>query len=187
MDNYQGYEGWKQLAKNTFGNWTAVDAASFSTGLRHAGIESCEQTRIYEIGFGNDAFSGNLCSMDCQYFGSELNGILVERTIEFGINVFEGGIKQELEGVKPKSFDAVIALDRSGEFSWRDHASRGVRAFSGCNFLRKPGSKWPISGHHGFRCRGLGRCERYGEDLCEWGKQSLLALSILFSMTGSVV
>jgi 2-polyprenyl-3-methyl-5-hydroxy-6-metoxy-1,4-benzoquinol methylase len=110
-NSYQGYEGWKQWAKATFGSWSTVDAAYFSAELRRAGIESCKNLRIYEIGFGNGAFAGYLCAMGGQYFGSELNGVLVERATEFGLNVFEGGIKQALETAEPKSFDAVVALD----------------------------------------------------------------------------
>jgi len=111
MDNYQGYEGWKQWAKATFGIWSDLDAAYFSAELRRAGIESCEGLLIYEIGFGNGAFSGYVRSMGGEYFGSELNGALVERAREFGLNVFEGGIKQALATGKPESFDAVVAFD----------------------------------------------------------------------------
>lgn len=111
MDSYQGYEDWKQWDKTTFGSWSAVDAAYFSAELKRVGIESCEDLHIYEIGFGNGAFAGYVRSRGGEYFGSELNEALVGRAKEFGLNVFEGGIKQILATDKPASFDLVVAFD----------------------------------------------------------------------------
>lgn len=109
--SYKDYDVWKQWSEATFGTWSAADAAYFSAELRRAGIESCEDLRIYEIGFGNGAFAGYVCTKGGEYFGSELNDALVERAKEFGLNVFEGGIKQILATDKPASFDAIVAFD----------------------------------------------------------------------------
>jgi len=111
MNSYQDYEGWKQWPKATFGSWSAVEAAYFSAELKRVGIKSCAGLRIFEIGFGNGAFAGYVRSMGGEYFGSELNGALVTRAREFGLTVFEGGIKEILATDKPASFDAVVAFD----------------------------------------------------------------------------
>jgi len=110
-NSYQGYEGWKQWDKATFGTWSAVEAGYFSAELRRAGIESCEGLRIYEIGFGNGAFAGYVRSMGGEYFGSELNEVLLKRAKEFGLDVFDGGIKQMLATDKQESVDVVVAFD----------------------------------------------------------------------------
>ena len=111
MDSYQGYESWKQWDKATFGSWSALEAAYFSAELKRVGIETCEDLRIYEIGFGNGAFAGYVRSRGGEYFGSELNEALVGRAREFGLNVFEVGIKQLMATDKPASFDLVVAFD----------------------------------------------------------------------------
>jgi SAM-dependent methyltransferase len=111
MDSYQGYEDWKQWEKSAFGAWSAIDAAYFSAELKRAGIDLCEARRIYEIGFGNGAFAGYARSLNCTYFGSELNDVLVERARLSGLNVFEGGIKQALTMDTSGSFDAIVAFD----------------------------------------------------------------------------
>lgn len=111
MDNYQGYEAWKQWTKVSFGAWSDADATYFAAELKRARIESCEGVRIFEIGFGNGAFAGYVRSKGGEYFGSELNDVLVERAREFGLQVFEGGIRQALATVKPESLDAIVAFD----------------------------------------------------------------------------
>jgi SAM-dependent methyltransferase len=111
MDSYQGYEGWKRWTEAEFGTCSAADAAYFSAELVRAGVNACEGIRIFEIGFGNGAFAGYVRSVGSEYFGSELNGALVERAKEFGLNVFEGGLKQVLAMGKQDSLDAVVAFD----------------------------------------------------------------------------
>lgn len=111
MNSYDGYENWKHWEENTFGNWSVVDAAYFEAELQNAGIVSGVGLRFYEIGFGNGAFAGYACATGAEYFGSELNESLLERAREFGLNVFDGGIKQALAMSKPESFDAVVAFD----------------------------------------------------------------------------
>ena len=111
MDNYQDYEGWKQWERATFGSWSAIEAAYFSAELRRAGFESCQDLRIFEIGFGNGAFGGYVSSKGGNYSGSELNEALVGRAKEYGLHVVEGGIKQILATDKPASFDVVVAFD----------------------------------------------------------------------------
>lgn len=111
MNSYQGYEDWKQWDVRTFGTWSAEDSAYFDAELRRAQIESCTGLRVFEIGFGNGAFSGYVRSSGGEYFGSEINGVLVDRAKASGFNVYDGGIKQALEAVKLESFDAVVAFD----------------------------------------------------------------------------
>lgn len=109
--SYLGYEDWKHWGKATFGTWSNADAAYFSAELMRAKIELSEGQRIFEIGFGNGAFAGYVRSKGCEFFGSELNEVLVERATAFGLNVFVGGITQVLATEKPASFDAVVAFD----------------------------------------------------------------------------
>ena len=111
MSSYQGYEDWKQWTENSFGTWTAADAAYFSAELARSGVTSCKGVRIFEIGFGNGAFAGYVRSKGSKYSGAELNETLIERARELGLDVFEGGIKQPLATGSQGAFDVVVAFD----------------------------------------------------------------------------
>ncbi len=109
--SYKGYDDWKQWTPGTFGTCSSIDAAYFSAELKRAGFYTCTDIRFYEIGFGNGTFAGHVSSKGGAYFGSELNDILVERAKKFGLNVYEGGIKEALAIDKQESYDVVVAFD----------------------------------------------------------------------------
>jgi SAM-dependent methyltransferase len=111
MTFYDGYADWKGWGELAFGKWSSVDGAYFSAELRRADIDSCAALRFYELGFGNGAFSGYVRSMGGEYFGSEINGNLLERAKTLGLNVFEGGIEQALAQCGRGSLDVVVAFD----------------------------------------------------------------------------
>ena len=111
MNDYDNYEDWKQWAKETFGTCSSIDAAYFSAELKRAGIETCAGVRFYEIGFGNGAFAGYVHANKGEYYGSELNTVLVSRAREFGVAVFDRGIKEALETENRGMFDVVVAFD----------------------------------------------------------------------------
>lgn len=111
MNEYEGYEGWKQWGNDTFGTWSVDDAAYFSAEFKRSGIVSCQGLRIFEIGFGNGNFAGYVQSMGGEYFGSEVNGNLIKRAKDFGLDVFEGGIEQALLSDKFGTVDIVVAFD----------------------------------------------------------------------------
>ncbi|MDG4550489.1 MAG: class I SAM-dependent methyltransferase [Candidatus Contendobacter sp.] len=111
MDSYQGYEDWKRWDKTSFGTWFETDAVYFSAELGRSGIKLHKGIRLYEVGFGNGAFAGYVRSFGCEYFGSEVNNVLVERARDFDLNVYEKGIKETLEKNLLGTFDAVIAFD----------------------------------------------------------------------------
>lgn len=111
MNNYYGYEKWKQWNNDQFGVYTAIDAAYFLAELNRAGIEVIEGIELLEIGFGNGAFASFVASNGCNYIGSEINQILLERAHSFGLNVFDGSIIKVLDILNPETLDAVVAFD----------------------------------------------------------------------------
>jgi len=108
--NYQDYEDWKEWSKVDFGSWSPIDASYFAAELWRAGLQSANGKRIYELGFGNGAFAGYVLSNGSEYFGSEINDVLIARARVFGLNVL-GGVKQALDSEQVASFDAVVAFD----------------------------------------------------------------------------
>lgn len=111
MNSYQGYVGWKLWDVASFGTWSASDESYFAAELSRAGIESCKNLSIVEIGFGNGAFGAYVKSMGGKYVGSEINGDLVDRANAFGLEVFEGEISNLLTSIKGECVDAVVAFD----------------------------------------------------------------------------
>ena len=111
MNNYQDYENWKDWKTNSFGYFTKLDKEYFTAELKRTGIDFNKPVRLYEIGFGNGAFAGYAQSLGYQYSGSEVNQALIERGRNFGLPVYENGIKQVIDSTGPDTFDAIVAFD----------------------------------------------------------------------------
>ena len=111
MNNYQDYENWKDWKTNSFGYFTKLDKEYFTAELQRTGIDFNKPVRLYEIGFGNGAFAGYAQSLGYQYSGSEVNQALIERGRNFGLPVYENGIKQVIDSTGPDTFDAIVAFD----------------------------------------------------------------------------
>jgi SAM-dependent methyltransferase len=111
MNSYQDYENWKDWKKVTFGSFTPIDIAYFTAELKRTGIDLNKPVRLYEIGFGNGAFAGYAQSLGYQYSGSEVNQALIERARNFGLPVYEHGIKQVIDSAGPDTYDAIVAFD----------------------------------------------------------------------------
>ena len=111
MKNYQDYENWKQWVPSHFGCCTALDAAYYSAEIKRTAIELTKDTLFYEIGYGNGSFAGYVQSMGYQYVGSEINQTLIDRGRQFGLQVYEHGIKQVINSTDPGTFDAIFAFD----------------------------------------------------------------------------
>lgn len=111
VSKYSGYEDWKQWGSDSFGKCDAVTAAYFSAELARAGINTCEGHSFFELGFGNGAFTGYIRERGGIYYGVEVNAGLIERAVNSGIKVFEGGVKQALQEIGAASVDIFVAFD----------------------------------------------------------------------------
>ena len=111
MNSYQDYENWKDWKKSSFGDFTSIDKAYFKAELKRTGIDFNKNIRLYEIGFGNGTFAGYAQSLGYQYCGSEVNQALIERARNFGLHVYEQGIKQVIDSTGPDTYDAILAFD----------------------------------------------------------------------------
>jgi 2-polyprenyl-3-methyl-5-hydroxy-6-metoxy-1,4-benzoquinol methylase len=111
ISDYQNYEEWKRWDDDSFGVFSKLDEVYYHEELKRTGIKFINESRIYEIGFGNGSFAGFIQSMGYQYFCSEVNQTLVDRARSFGLKVYENGITQILDSMGVRSFDAIVAFD----------------------------------------------------------------------------
>ena len=111
MSDHQGYENWKQWDEASFGQYSKAEALYFAAELERAGLHMQDGLRICEAGFGNGTFAGYVRSRGCDYYGSEINGVLVERAQRLGFKASGTGLTGALGEQPHATVDAVVAFD----------------------------------------------------------------------------
>lgn len=105
---YDNYITWKSWNKNDFGNLNSHDKQYFDSIFDSIKIQSKNNVKVLEVGYGNGSFLRYCRDKKYDIFGVEINVDLIEAAKEKKFNVFT---PDEILHIHEDSFDLIVLFD----------------------------------------------------------------------------